>query len=295
MEGLVVQRKTSLRPNVFFGHHKAATSWVVSILSDVAHLNGLSHKIIDTAAEFDDRLREQLESGEVDFLSFRNADPDYTHLLPSFRGVHIIRDPRYIVVSSYFSHKNSHPTANWPELALHRARLESLPPDEGLLADMEFCKTLPTNGFDVRPLASMAAWDCGQADILELRYEDVVVRPYESLVQIFSHFGTLGDQEFGFFEAARHLGRVLVARSLGRRWIASRSIPSWNLLAAVYENRFDKQAEGRALGVEDRQSHYRKGVAGDWRNHFRPAHKQFFKDTFGDIVVRLGYEETDDW
>ncbi|TVR97335.1 MAG: hypothetical protein EA406_09735 [Rhodospirillales bacterium] len=160
---------------------------------------------------------------------------------------------------------------------------------------MEFCKTLPTNGFAVQPLASMAAWDYGHADILELRYEDVIVRPYESLLQIFSHLGALADQEFGFFEAARHLRRVFVARGLGRRWTGPAQVPSWNLLATVYDNRFDKQAQGRALGVEDRQSHYRKGVAGDWRNHFRPVHKEYFKENFGDIVVCLGYEETNDW
>lgn len=40
---------------------------------------------------------------------------------------------------------------------------------------------------------------------------------------------------------------------------------------------------------------FRKGQAGDWRNHFTEAHKQAFKESTGDLLVRLGYEQDDDW
>jgi sulfotransferase 6B1 len=40
---------------------------------------------------------------------------------------------------------------------------------------------------------------------------------------------------------------------------------------------------------------FRKGRAGDWRNHFTEAHKRAFKDTAGELLIKLGYEEDMDW
>jgi hypothetical protein len=70
---------------------------------------------------------------------------------------------------------------------------------------------------------------------------------------------------------------------------------AWNILAAVYDNRYDKKTAGRARGTEDRTSHYRKGVAGDWRNYFQEQHQERFNELYGDVLVRLGYESSSDW
>jgi sulfotransferase family protein len=40
---------------------------------------------------------------------------------------------------------------------------------------------------------------------------------------------------------------------------------------------------------------YRKGAAGDWRNHFTKAHQHAFKRVVGELLVRLGYEENSNW
>ena len=32
-----------------------------------------------------------------------------------------------------------------------------------------------------------------------------------------------------------------------------------------------------------------------WREFFTDEHKKLFKDVAGDLVVRLGYEKTNDW
>jgi hypothetical protein len=40
---------------------------------------------------------------------------------------------------------------------------------------------------------------------------------------------------------------------------------------------------------------FRKGVVGDWRNHFTDEHKRLFKETVGDLLIRLGYENNNDW
>ncbi len=40
---------------------------------------------------------------------------------------------------------------------------------------------------------------------------------------------------------------------------------------------------------------FRKGQPGNWREHFTAANKAFFKETAGDLLVRLGYEKDDNW
>jgi len=52
---------------------------------------------------------------------------------------------------------------------------------------------------------------------------------------------------------------------------------------------------GRERGQEDRKRFYRKGVAGDWKNHFSPQDKGLFKEIGGDMLIRLGYEKNLSW
>jgi hypothetical protein len=40
---------------------------------------------------------------------------------------------------------------------------------------------------------------------------------------------------------------------------------------------------------------FRKGVPGNWRQHFTPRNRAAFKEATGDLLVRLGYEEDHDW
>lgn len=40
---------------------------------------------------------------------------------------------------------------------------------------------------------------------------------------------------------------------------------------------------------------FRKGQPGNWREHFTEANKVRFKAVAGDLLVRLGYEDGDDW
>lgn len=40
---------------------------------------------------------------------------------------------------------------------------------------------------------------------------------------------------------------------------------------------------------------FRSGKVGGWRDKFTNAHKRLFKETAGELLVQLGYEETADW
>jgi Sulfotransferase domain len=64
--------------------------------------------------------------------------------------------------------------------------------------------------------------------------------------------------------------------------------------AVIRENRFEARS-GRKPGEEDLQSHERKGIAGDWRNHFTDRIAKSFKDRFGSLLVATGYEKGFNW
>ena len=42
-------------------------------------------------------------------------------------------------------------------------------------------------------------------------------------------------------------------------------------------------------------AHQRKGIAGDWRNHFSDELKGDFKERWGDLLIATGYERDLDW
>lgn len=52
---------------------------------------------------------------------------------------------------------------------------------------------------------------------------------------------------------------------------------------------------GRKPGDEDRTSFQRKGVSGDWRNHFSREAGEVFDAVAGDTLVALGYADDRDW
>ena len=222
----------------------------------------------------------------IDVVSCLGADWAQVEALRPLKGVHVIRDPRDIIVSGYFSHKHSHPVGHLPHMAAHRARLQEVSKDEGLLLEMDYAASA---------LQDMAAWDYEDPDILELKMEDLTARPYEGFLRIFSHFGLL-DEEGGYDVTHRLkvFSSVLANRlSLKRRmpFDIRRPVPvnAGLLLDRVYDNRFEKKAKGRGKGESDVKSHYRKGKAGDWENHFTTAHIDTFRKQFGNIAERLGY------
>lgn len=40
---------------------------------------------------------------------------------------------------------------------------------------------------------------------------------------------------------------------------------------------------------------FRSGKTGEWKKYFKDEHKAIFKEVAGDLLVKLGYEESNDW
>lgn len=64
---------------------------------------------------------------------------------------------------------------------------------------------------------------------------------------------------------------------------------------AVLANRFEAFTKGRKKGNEDKSAHERKAQHGDWKHHFNNRIKDLFKEKFGPVLIRAGYEKDNDW
>jgi lipopolysaccharide transport system ATP-binding protein len=67
------------------------------------------------------------------------------------------------------------------------------------------------------------------------------------------------------------------------------------LRRVVERESFERLSGGRQRGDEDTSAHYRKGVAGDWRNYFDEPLKDAFKETYGRLLIDAGYERDSSW
>lgn len=248
----------------FFGHHKAATTWICDIFHRVARELELNTRNFWDTKLFDYHLRDFLLDHDTEVISYTNADYRYVREIENdVLGFHVVRDPRDICVSAYYSHLYSHPTDVWPELEEHRKQLQACSKDDGLLLEMEFRRG---------EFTEMLSWNYDNPNIFEIKMEELTLEPEKMFKEIFSFLQLL------YLDDPRK-GKISLA----------------SLEAILHENRFDKKSGGRQKGREDVKNHYRKGVAGDWRNHFEPVHMEFFKANYNDLLITLGYEETGYW
>jgi hypothetical protein len=233
-------------------------------------------------------LRSWVNAQNIDVLAFTNAEIEQVKALPPHPGFHVVRDPRDVVVSAYFSHKNSHPTDNWPELEEHREALQSLSKEEGLLKEIEFSRPF---------LEAMREWDYNQSHILEVKMEKLTGDPDQTFQAVLRHLGLLGEEEDRVLQKGRQYGNRGMYKlhhklpfSLPDRLFVENAIHPDVLNAILEAHRFEKMTAGRAKGEENPESHYRKGQPGDWQNHFTDAVEEAFTNTYGDIVSTLGYD-----
>lgn len=275
-----------------FAHHRSASTWSSAIFRELGASFGWRRAVIHDAAA---PVADPALSGSrfaADFLVFSNAHPDILGALPAFRGVHLVRDPRDILVSSYFAHRFSHPTADWPELAAHRRELEALNEEDGLLLELD-CRR--------DQFSAMAAWPYGDERVCEWRFEEVIERPVEHVERLLREWGmTVAPRAAAlspFPRAWNKLASRLEARqgsSLLPRWRSNR-IASRQLEGIVRRHAFRAKSGGRRPGEDDPMHHYRSGVPGSWRQHFTPALRRRFRERYGSLLVQLGYERTQEW
>lgn len=291
----------------FFGHHKCATGWTGGTLREIALHLGRRFRVINRSKDFEDEgsLGAFVENNDVEFLSYANANIKDARTLPLHRGFHVVRDPRDVLVSGYFSHRKTHGTEGWPELVEHRARLRSVSKEEGLLAEMEFSASF---------FEEMRTWDYEQDNVLELKMEEVTADPLRHFLRIARFLEVLDDSPTSDSISSDSIYRLTQRlASLSNRWNhrGRRFMPghlpmfptpkvqldklSAEVIADIVEKRTFEKLTGRKKGQENRNTHLRKGVPGDWANHFTPTHTRAFKDRYNDLLLKLGYVDSPDW
>lgn len=84
--------------------------------------------------------------------------------------------------------------------------------------------------------------------------------------------------------------------AVAQRLFAYLELPTGEeLLQNILRRTSFKSLTGREAGSEARDRFIRKGVSGDWRNHFSVEDKNVFKELAGDLLLQLGYEKDHNW
>ncbi len=270
----------------YFSHHKCASDWTLRVLTQLSEAAGFrvfhTHWPARLPMGFADmepwrsRIAEAwafAATGEFDLLIATNAEIDHVRTLSArgFRGFHVIRDPRDIIVSGYFSHLASHPVHpdQNPWLIRHREQLQTCGKAEGVLAELDYSST---------HMDRIRHWEYGYGGVTETRFERVMPNPEVELAALLADTGIVVD---GWTAPADAPLQVRVSRE------------QWD--AIMEANTFRTLTAGRARGEESHGHHLRSGLPGDWRNHFTPEVTARFKALYPGMVPALGYEADDAW
>jgi hypothetical protein len=286
----------------YFSHHKAASSWVKRILFELGTVLGLDVRHLDVPSSYAPHraVAEMIAAEAPDIIIRNDQPPGQLDELPPLRGFRVIRDPRDVVVSAYYSHRNSHPVHwrdyEWSELVEHRQVLRELDEHAGLLREIEFSGP--------RFIDVLAQWNREPRNLLVVRMEDLVKNPVAWWGQILMHLDLLDHGRRGGALALQRAKWNLVGRphapetwstSFPRRYarlprLRISRLPLSYIPWTVARNSFAALSGGREPGDENPHHHYRRGVPGNWRDHFTAEHLAAFRMRFGDLAEQLGYE-----
>jgi len=178
------------------------------------------------------------------------------------RTVYVLRDGRDAIVSFYF-----HIVREW-EQPIKRRMERRLGREmtaenirENLPQFIDFMQGNRTHSIDYR--AHVEEWRRRQEVYVALRYEDLLK------------------------DTVAQLSRVVFE--------VTGTEPSAELVRAAVAKHDFTRLTGRQRGVHDPSSFLRKGVEGDWRNHFSPEAARLYDAYAGDLLIELGYETSRSW
>lgn len=275
-----------------FAHHRSASTWSRGILYQLSACTGWRCDTIHDPARLSTDLITHCNRRNLELLVFTNARGEFMEQLPDFQGVHLVRDPRDILVSSYFSHRFSHPTHEWPELESHRRELQEMDEEQGLLRELD-CRA--------QQFKEMDEWPYGDPRVMEWKLEQLLQHQVECFQQLLNFWGYSTRDRFPGAEKLACCYNKACSRL--ERWFPGSHLPRWrsgsvaagSIQRIIQRNDFGSKTGGRRPGQVDTHHHYRVGIPGDWRRHFTPEVSLRFKQRYGGLLVRLGYEQSMDW
>lgn len=243
-------------------HHKAGTIWLRRVFTKLARSLSLPVVGIWGPAQ----LGDIPPLGRAFLVNWNARFPVQLWARDEATFVHLIRDPRDVLVSGMTYHRTAPPRG---ERFLHVPRadldgktyqqhLNALPDD---IARLRF----EMGERHARTVDDMLAWNWGDAKAHELRYETLIE-----------------DRDGARFDAAlAHLGLSAPERAEGRRIFLANSL---------FAGLKDSQARrGRVAG------HVASGRAGRWRLELPRALGTDYAARFGAALKSLGYAADESW
>jgi hypothetical protein len=253
-------------------HHRVGTVWFKRILSSISlrfFIPFYQRNRVDQEIEFPRKPFIYLDTHSLLDVS----------KMTDYRGTHIIRDPRDLVVSGYYYHLWT--DEEWANLKIsellkavpmlrdrmallplhammdvsYREYLNRLPKEEGLLSEIKRASC--------GPIKVMREWGYNNANFLEIKYEDLLHDEEKSFRKIFSHYG---------FKPS--------------------AIDTATEIALSYSF---KRISRRDIGQVEKQSHMRSGKIQQWKDEFGEVHKKLFKELHGNDLIKFGYETDLNW
>jgi len=251
---------------VHTAHHKVGTSWFVCVLRHIGEEFGLPFVKNDIS---------QLPKARP-AIFFQNRINVRPASFSSYRGSHMIRDPRDIVLSAYNYHLwtdekwvnkpikdlPADMSKVWSLLPINQIKdmtykeyLNSLSREEGILAEMKRVSTTT--------IKEIVEWNYLDPNIIEFKYEDIMQNEDDVFRKLFTHYGFKEDD----VEKA-----VKVAEKCS----------------------FNKRSK-REVGEVDNKSHLRSGKLRQWEEEYNADHVACFKELHGQDLIHLGYEKDLNW
>jgi hypothetical protein len=167
----------------------------------------------------------------------------------------MFRDPRDIVISRYYHILNKPKKPGEP----HNVSYKEMKIDDGLFHSMNvvFSDFIPW----IEGWLAIAKSD--PKNYLIIRYEDLLTDPINHFKKMLEFYSIEFDQ--------KQLDDILTK---------TQNMKNKKFLAPY---------------MVGESSTFRKGIAGDWKNHFNDEHKKMFKEKAGDFLIELGYEKDLNW
>jgi hypothetical protein len=236
-------------------HHKTGTVWMDGVFKAIA--SDLGARYVNFRA--DGGRPGDLDRGPFILFSYDSDFGDFASLLDreDVRILHVIRDPRDVVISAMHYHKASRegwlhePIPGYDNLTYQRALQKRTTKFEQYVFEMD--------NSSASTLRDMAGWHYGRANCFEARYEDL--RQDTQLVT---------------------WQRIMAFLGLDAEEQASGTRRFWQ-----------NSLFGGLSRLGNR--HVRSGAVAQWRREFTPELAAAFLQRFPRILQSLGYETSDAW
>jgi hypothetical protein len=249
---------------VHFGYHKAMTVFFIRIFQTIAKKYHFYHKHHN--ADLKGFYKDVHNKKGLRIVSVNNQLVNFS-FFPKYKGTHLVRDPRDLLVSGYRYHQ--HCNEPWSlqifdkesielfgikELGLEKKAqglnfqelLKNIDKEAGYLLELNLRKP---------HFKAMWNWDYSNPNILELRYEDIFGNEIDVFQNIFAHYG------------------------FPKNYIDT-------CLQLVRQFSFKALTESGQVGSS---KHAAVGKAGQWKNELPEMIIRVFHDRYNNLITKLNY------